>query len=143
MGGRGSGRPVDGERRREMARLRDQGLTLAAIGARLGVTRQCVKIALDRLGYGPGPDAGGQRGFAALDPERRRHIARLSLEARRRNGKGMGFALLTPERHRAVSAEGGRVSHALGKAHRFTAEEARRAGRKGGTTTQRRKRQGR
>jgi general stress protein YciG len=125
-----------------MARLRDQGLTLAAIGTRLGVTRQCIKIALDRLGYGHGLNAGGPRGFAALDPERRREIARLGLEARRRDGKRVGFALLTPERHRAVSAKGGRVSHALGKAHRFTAEEARRAGRKGGTTTQRRKRQG-
>jgi len=143
VGGRGSGRRADGERRREMARLRDQGLTLAAIGALLGVTRQCVKISLDRLGYGPGPNAGGPRGFAALDPERRRQIARLGLEARRRNGKGMGFTLLTPEQRHAVSAEGGRASHALGTAHQFTAEEARRAGRKGGTTTQQRKRQGR
>ena len=124
-----------------MARLRDQGLTLAEIGARLGVTRQCVKIALDRQGYGPGPNAGGPRGFAALDPERRRQIARLGLEARRRNGKAVGFTLLTPEQHRVVSAEGGRASHALGTAHQFTAEEARRAGRKGGTTTQQGKRQ--
>jgi hypothetical protein len=34
-----------------MARLRDQGLTLAEIGQRLGVTRQAVHDALLRLGY--------------------------------------------------------------------------------------------
>jgi hypothetical protein len=33
-----------------MLRLRQQRLTLAAIGRRLGLTRQAVKAALDRLG---------------------------------------------------------------------------------------------
>jgi len=43
--------------------------------------------------------AGPRRGFAGMDPERRRQIARL----------------------------GGRAAHALGRAHEFTPEEAREA----------------
>jgi hypothetical protein len=43
-----------------------------------------------------------------------------------------GFALLTPERRKAVSALGGAKAHATGRAHKFTSEEARDAGRKGG-----------
>jgi general stress protein YciG len=43
-----------------------------------------------------------------------------------------GFALMTPERLRAVSARGGKRAQALGRAHQFTAEEAREVGRKGG-----------
>jgi len=52
---------------------------------------------------GDGPREGG-RGFAGMDPERQREIARL----------------------------GGRTAHARQRAHRFTSEEARAAGRKGG-----------
>jgi transcriptional regulator with XRE-family HTH domain len=40
MGGLGSGRPPDEYRRREVARLRAQGLLAAEIGRRLGVSRQ-------------------------------------------------------------------------------------------------------
>lgn len=46
-----------------------------------------------------------------------------------------GFASMDPERHRQIAAMGGKTAHALGKAHEFTAEEARNAGRKGGNTT--------
>jgi DNA-binding XRE family transcriptional regulator len=42
MGGLGSGRPPDECRRREVARLRAQGLPPAEIGRRLGVSRQRV-----------------------------------------------------------------------------------------------------
>lgn len=43
-----------------------------------------------------------------------------------------GFASLTPERRREIASRGGAAAHAKGKAHEFTQEEARVAGRKGG-----------
>lgn len=43
-----------------------------------------------------------------------------------------GFAGMDPERQRAIASAGGRAAHASGNAHRFTSEEAREAGRKGG-----------
>ena len=51
MGGRGSGQKADEARRAEMARLRDQGLTLTQIGGRLGVSRQCVQELLAKAGH--------------------------------------------------------------------------------------------
>lgn len=41
------------------------------------------------------------------------------------------------ERQREVSSIGGHSAHAGGRAHRFTSEEARIAGRKGGSTVSR------
>lgn len=46
-----------------------------------------------------------------------------------------GFASWTPEMRREVSARGGKAAHASGKAHEFTSEEAREAGRKAGIAT--------
>lgn len=46
--------------------------------------------------------------------------------------KPRGFAALDPETRRAISAKGGAASHAMGVAHRFTSDEAKVAGRKGG-----------
>lgn len=43
-----------------------------------------------------------------------------------------GFALMSPDRLRAVSRSGGKRAQALGRAHSFSAQEAREAGRKGG-----------
>ena len=43
-----------------------------------------------------------------------------------------GFAALAPEKQREIARLGGRAAHAQGKAHEFTREEARVAGRKGG-----------
>ena len=42
-----------------------------------------------------------------------------------------GFAAMDPEKQRAIASKGGRTAHELGKAHEFTVEEARAAGRKG------------
>lgn len=44
-----------------------------------------------------------------------------------------GFADMDPERHRAIAAQGGKAAQAKGKAHRFTPEEAKIAGKKGAT----------
>lgn len=48
-----------------------------------------------------------------------------------------GFASMDPERQREIASKGGRAAHAKGTAHEWTAEEARRAGRKGGETVSR------
>lgn len=45
-----------------------------------------------------------------------------------------GFAYMTAEGHRRVASIGGRKAHALGKAHRWTTEEARAAQAKGAAT---------
>jgi general stress protein YciG len=43
-----------------------------------------------------------------------------------------GFAIMSATLQRAISSKGGRVAHEKGRAHEFTREEAREAGRKGG-----------
>jgi hypothetical protein len=43
-----------------------------------------------------------------------------------------GFARLSPEEREAMSRKGGQASHASGRGHKFTVEDAREAGRKGG-----------
>jgi uncharacterized protein len=43
-----------------------------------------------------------------------------------------GFASMSEERKREISSLGGRTAHAQGVAHKWTSEEARAAGRKGG-----------
>jgi uncharacterized protein len=48
--------------------------------------------------------------------------------------KPRGFAAMDEERQREVASKGGKAAHALGRAHRFTPDEAREAGRKGGRT---------
>lgn len=44
-----------------------------------------------------------------------------------------GFAAMDPERVREIARRGGASAHARGVAHRFTSEEASAAGRKGGS----------
>jgi hypothetical protein len=46
--------------------------------------------------------------------------------------KSTGFAAMDPERRRELARSGGRRAHELGHAYRFTPEVARSAGRKGG-----------
>jgi general stress protein YciG len=48
-----------------------------------------------------------------------------------------GFAAMSPEQQRRIASEGGRASHESGKGHRFSTEEARAAGRKGGAISRR------
>lgn len=49
--------------------------------------------------------------------------------------KRRGFAAMSPEQQREIASKGGRAAHAQGRAHEFTSEEARVAGRKGGEAT--------
>lgn len=51
--------------------------------------------------------------------------------------KAGGFAAMDPARLRAIAREGGLAAHAEGKAHQFTSEEARLAGKKGGRSISR------
>lgn len=50
-----------------------------------------------------------------------------------------GFASLDPDRVREIARAGGRAAHAKGRAHRFTTDEARAAGKKGGLVTSRKR----
>ena len=43
-----------------------------------------------------------------------------------------GFASMDPEKQRSIASKGGKAAHAKGRAHKWTVEEAREAGRKGG-----------
>jgi uncharacterized protein len=43
-----------------------------------------------------------------------------------------GFAAMDPERQRELARKGGQAAHQKGSAHRFSATEAQAAGRKGG-----------
>jgi general stress protein YciG len=54
--------------------------------------------------------------------------------------KRRGFACMDRERVREIGRRGGQAAHAGGRAHEFTSEEARVAGRKGGYATQRERR---
>ena len=46
--------------------------------------------------------------------------------------KNRGFASMDAHRQREIARKGGRAAHEKGKAHEFTSDEARAAGRKGG-----------
>ena len=58
-------------------------------------------------------------------------------------GKSLrGFAAMDPAEQRRIASEGGKASHASGRGHRFSADEARDAGRKGGQASRGRSNQG-
>lgn len=46
--------------------------------------------------------------------------------------KKRGFAALSPQKKKEIAQKGGQTAHRRGRAHKFTPEEAREAGRKGG-----------
>jgi general stress protein YciG len=52
-----------------------------------------------------------------------------------------GFAAMDPEYQRQIAREGGRIAHERGVAHKWTSEEAREAGRKGGQNSKGRSRE--
>ena len=53
--------------------------------------------------------------------------------------KKRGFAALTIDQRRAIASKGGKACHEQGKGHRWTQEQARVAGKKGGQVTRSRK----
>lgn len=50
----------------------------------------------------------------------------------RQRSSNRGFAAMDPEQQRAIAREGGKSAHRQGVAHKWNSEEAREAGRKGG-----------
>jgi general stress protein YciG len=48
-----------------------------------------------------------------------------------------GFASMDPGKQKEIASKGGRAAHAQGRAHEFTPDEARTAGRKGGEVVSR------
>ncbi len=48
-----------------------------------------------------------------------------------------GFSSMDPSMQRELASKGGRAAHKLGRAHQFSSEEARIAGRKGGEAVSR------
>jgi len=47
-----------------------------------------------------------------------------------------GFAGMDPKKQKEIASKGGKAAHAAGNAHKWTPEEAREAGRKGGRMSQ-------
>ena len=52
-------------------------------------------------------------------------------------GTRRGFASMAQERQRQIASKGGKAAHIKGRAHEFTPEQAREAGRKGGMAVSR------
>ena len=52
-----------------------------------------------------------------------------------------GFASMSPEKQREIASMGGKAVHRKGTAHQFTSEEAKIAGRKGGSTPRKTKKE--
>jgi general stress protein YciG len=50
-----------------------------------------------------------------------------------------GFASMDRNKQREIASKGGKLAHLRGQAHEWTPEEAREAGRKGGTAVRHRK----
>ena len=70
-------------------------------------------------------------------PKAANRTIRQDVVSSRRGVPKRGFAAMSPEKQRAIASMGGKAAHAKGTAHRFTPEEAREAGRKGGTAVSR------
>jgi uncharacterized protein len=66
------------------------------------------------------------------DEVRRRKIMQQSNEQSPKPKSRRGFAAMSPEKRAEIASKGGKAAHAVGKAHEFTSDEARVAGKKGG-----------
>lgn len=115
--------PVEGETDQEVIeRLRDQARKEDA-GTQPAAPPPPVEPAK------PEPKKRARRGFAAMDPELRREIARRGGAASHEHGRAHEWSA---EEARGWARQGGRIAHARGKAHEWSSEEAREAGRRGG-----------
>ena len=75
-----------------------------------------------------------RRGFASMDQQRRREIASAGGKASHQHGKAHEFSA---DEARVAGRKGGQIAHRRGSAHEFSADEARLAGRKGGAAVSR------
>lgn len=76
-----------------------------------------------------------KRGFAAMDQDKQRGIARQGGRAAHESGRAHEFST---EEAREAGRKGGQIAHQKGVAHKFSPEEARLAGSKGGRAAHRR-----
>lgn len=53
----------------------------------------------------------------------------------KRGKERRGFASMSPEKRREIASMGGRAAHQKGTAHQWSSDEAREAGRKGGSVS--------
>jgi hypothetical protein len=95
------------------------------------VDKKIVSFLLHDKSVLPGKTRGP--GFASMDTEKQ-HISSLRI-------KNRGFASMKKTRRQLIAGMGGKAAHAQGKAHTYTSEEARRAGRIGGLGRQRKYRE--
>jgi hypothetical protein len=56
--------------------------------------------------------------------------------------RGLGSDKMSPEKRREIASKGGKAAHALGTAHKWTPEEAAKAGKAGGKISRKRKKKG-
>lgn len=56
----------------------------------------------------------------------------MSKQSTERHRRARGFAAMDQNKQREIARRGGRMAQASGTAHKFSSEEARQAGRKGG-----------
>jgi general stress protein YciG len=54
------------------------------------------------------------------------------MEGNQSKGRARGFAAMDQDRQKEIARKGGKAAHERGTAHEFTSDEARAAGRKGG-----------
>jgi general stress protein YciG len=83
----------------------------------------------DRYGRG---HAGWERRGGSRERDYEDDIERGSSREEPSGRSRRGFAAMDPEEQREIARMGGRASHEYGRGHEFTSEEAREAGRKGG-----------
>jgi uncharacterized protein len=65
-------------------------------------------------------------------------LAIMENELLNKQGK-RGFAAMDPDRQRLIASKGGKAAHEQGVAHEWNREEAKQAGKKGGTIAAKRK----
>ena len=56
----------------------------------------------------------------------------IKIMARTKGKSRRGFASMSPDKQKLIASKGGKTAHRKGTAHKWTSEEARNAGRKGG-----------
>lgn len=83
---------------------------------------------------------GGKKGGKTTS-QNRDHMAKIGRNGALARNSKKGFASMDPEKRREIASQGGKAAHVSGKAHQFTSEEAKIAGRKGGSAPRKTKKE--
>ena len=87
----------------------------------------------DRITGGVG-DRGAQRDVSGNNTRGNGSQQSGQGQGQARSRSNRGFASMDREKQREIASKGGKASHESGNAHEFNSEEAREAGRKGGSS---------